>query len=585
MVDIGYDEAYIHHVRTDNLDSLRRLLDAPNSDEKEEPSASHAQIERELMDDEDTLMANADDPHSSLKRASKSRTTSKSPTKGLPGTSGKQSSHNPSPVKKSTVKGQVVTSPGKMRSDYADEIRREVMEGFNQHLDQSTSDVSPSKGGPPLRSPWDPISRKKVAPIVTNDTPPQKVPPKTSTKQSRGGKSRAEERHTRENGFDDQEEQEQERKGRYSIDLETKEQAIARYKRSKGKVMDHEVESSPSPSKKRPRDEPPSLSPSPDEIKIGGPPTRSLSRHSSTNDDDAEVEVERTVEKRAKRDIRTQESDEEFPVESIGNLMTRRAKVVGIRQGDKGKPSAKDDDVNLYQSSTARRQQQDESEGDDWSDQEKPVSAKANKVMKRLRDSISGKEDSKSPPKKKGLESTAMDDEKPPTKSRTQHKKSIRGQEPVKSDSDPDEGAEQHESKPSRKGTKRTKPVAQPADHSMSSTSSDSDQEEHVSNPKKIPRSKSMSVLAVDHQSEGPSHRARRGAATKATQLLRDKIMPDANNFADEFRRGKIRGDWEDSKKRKRDENDDDDRSKRRRSVMDSDAKASTRFVRSYLHS
>jgi mediator of DNA damage checkpoint protein 1 len=577
MVDIGYDEAIIHHVRADNVESLRHLLDAPNPDEKEEePSASHAEIERDLMDDEDTPMAKADDPRSSLKRASRSGTTSKSPTKDQSGTSGKHSSRNPSPIKMSTSKGKVVTSSEKMRSDYADEIRREVMEGFNQHLNQSTSDVSPSKGGPPLRSPWDPISRKKVAPIVTNDTPPQKSPPKkTSAKEPRGRKSRAEERHTRENGSDDQEEEAQERKGRYSIDLETKEQVVARYKRSKGKVMEVEVESSPSPSKKRPRDEAPSLSPSPDEMKVGGPPTRSVSRRSSTNDD--EVEVERTAEKRAKRDIRTQESDEEFPVESIGNLMTRRAKVVGIRQGDKGKPSVKDDEVKRRQSSTAQRQEQDESEREDWSDEEKkPVSAKANKVMKRLRDSISGKEDSKSPSKKKGRESTAMDDEKPPAKSRTQRKKPVSNQEPVGSDSDPDEGVEQHESKPPRKGTKQPKPVAQPEDHSMSSASSDSDQEGHVSNTKKIPRGKSMSVPTAD-QNEGPSQRVRRGAATKATQLLRDKVMPDANNFADEFRRGKIRGDWEDSKKRKRDENDDDDRSKRRRSTVDSDAKPSTR--------
>jgi len=244
-----------------------------------------------------------------------------------------------------------------------------------------------------------------------------------------------------------------------------------------------------------------------------------------------------------KRNIQTQESDEEFPIETQDDLISRRRKVVHAEGKSRPDPETMSSRV---ESSHPRRPTQKAERGESGASEDayrperavkKPVSAKADKAMKRLRDSISGKE--------------GAGPSKEPTRK-------VASRRQASSSRDEEDSAKEQSAKPGRKPRGGRKPKSGAKADDAFSLSSDSSDDEHPGSPSASVVSKRSSLASGQASSEDEENmaaapRARRRAATKATQLLREKIMPDANLFAQQMKMGEIRNNWEETRKRRRD--------------------------------
>ncbi|KAG8806637.1 hypothetical protein FRC17_004890 [Serendipita sp. 399] len=211
------------------------------------------------------------------------------------------------------------------------------------------------------------------------------------------------------------------------------------------------------------------------------------------------------------RVMRTQESDDEaFQIESQRDLLARRKKVL-----ESGGAKVKASGMEIKSEKSSRKEAREASGSEDSEDgdeaayrDEKTASRqgktqhKSSAALRRLRDSISGKEDS---PGRKTTGST----QKPQLENR---KSPGRNREKESSDEEEEKGDDE-----------------------------DTYEERTGSSSAQNHRSRTGST---NGDTEEGRPRGKRGAATEAAQRLHT-IMPDANLFEEQRRKGKIRGEWE----------------------------------------
>lgn len=245
-----------------------------------------------------------------------------------------------------------------------------------------------------------------------------------------------------------------------------------------------------------------------------------------------------------KRNIQTQESDEEFRVETQDDLISRRRKVVGAAEklrplGIDISPDTLAKDGHIYPHRSMKKEipeEPDDSEDDYKRDGngKKAASSKAGKAIKRLRDSISGKEGAAST-KKGGSKSTA--------------RKAI--PTPDSDDSESEDAPKAERKPPAKKAAANKRKGKSKAPETPDLTPAPSENDEPAA-PSTPSLSKPVSSELSSEEDKTQIPRARRGAATRATQLLHESIMPDANRFAQQMKAGDVRNDWEETKKRPR---------------------------------
>ncbi|KIM22220.1 hypothetical protein M408DRAFT_28858 [Serendipita vermifera MAFF 305830] len=370
--------------------------------------------------------------------------------------------------------------------------------------------TQPSKTGasastaPLLRSPWDPSPTKVSSGVVTNDSPVEFRRPgrKRRVHQDKPAKvHRAKQAPVTVRDADEDEED-------------------ARPKASKRSTAKHRAHEVAQPDDSSAEDEP-------------------TIRHREAKQDDTRRE---SNGKGKKRNIQTQESDEEFRVETQDDLISRRRKVVNAteNQGPLGidiSPDTFARNGHVY----PRRSMRKEEDASDSEQQErkgkKPITSKADKAIKRLRNSISGKEDADTTKGGKGKG-------KAETRKRTV---------PANTDDSEIEDVSEPEPQPQikKRAAVKGKGKGKPKKSETASITPALSENEHAAAPSTSSRPSSSQLSSEEEETQNP--RPRRGAATKATQVLKEKIMPDANRFAQEMKVGDVRNDWEENKKRRRD--------------------------------
>ncbi|KAG8868246.1 hypothetical protein FRC20_003758 [Serendipita sp. 405] len=234
--------------------------------------------------------------------------------------------------------------------------------------------------------------------------------------------------------------------------------------------------------------------------------------------DEGNVLLSSSKKKGKMRVMRTQDSDEEeFQIESQKGLMARRKKVVdaGAAVPTKNKDTAPETTMKNERVRKMWRGTSEEDESDDGAayrhrkeDSKHAKEPKMGTAMRRLRDSISGKEDSSGAKVKEGVKKKpdSSRSRKPVEKSRKEEKASSGGEE------------EEEE---------------------------EEDSEIAVTGTKSAGRSVTTSTMGRGTTTtEEGRERGKRGAAAQAAQRLHS-IMPDANLFEEQKKKGKIRGEWE----------------------------------------
>ncbi|KAG8810653.1 hypothetical protein FRC19_004386 [Serendipita sp. 401] len=240
--------------------------------------------------------------------------------------------------------------------------------------------------------------------------------------------------------------------------------------------------------------------------------------------DEGNVLLSSSKKKGKMRVMRTQDSDEEeFQIESQKGLMARRKKVVDAgaavptkTKGTKPETTMKNERVRKMWRGTSEEDESDDGAAyrDKKGYSKHAKEPKMGTAMRRLRDSISGKEDSSGAKVKEGVkkkpESTTS--RKPVEKTRKEEKASSGGEE----DED------------------------------------DEDSEIFVARTTTAGRSVTTSTTGRGTTTtEEGRERGKRGAAAQAAQRLHS-IMPDANLFEEQKKKGKIRGEWEEQDGQKR---------------------------------
>lgn len=562
MTSIGYQPEYIEDICAGRQSSIRQLVEAvtiasSSIQDEQEPSTSLVQVEKELMRDEDVYMESVEEPPEASYSPLTSPTSLKTNNVVMQRESARSKDHLSSMASPITKKGRGAQQGGSTEplfnsQEYRKEVENVVRGGFDANADLNrTISGRTSAHLNLLRSPWDPSPKKGSRPPVTNDTPPQSQEAIPRKMLERGPRHRTPDVRTPVRSRRDLGKSDDDEDSGSPLDVQERIQTRSDRKMTKSTIQrpsrkensrNVEITRSLSPAEAQMQDQNPPSSPS---SSVHG--ERAATPHpipSST--------------KRAKRDIHTQDSDEEFEIESPGNLLTRRTKVSGTR------PAHESPERNTTDAKRGKRtelnQGGDESDEDDWADKGKPVSARADKAMRRLRDSISGKEDNRPNTGKKVPTEDEDVDMQPRTRGSIR-RKSARSDVEGNTEDDSSEALEPE----FERRTRTTRDKKGDGQASLSTKG----HRRHTSDP------------STDGHGKREESHARRSAAAKATQVLHDKIMPDANRFASEFKSGNIRGDWEE-KKRKRDENDDDDRKRRRKvvgEVGEVGVKRTARFV------
>lgn len=364
----------------------------------------------------------------------------------------------------------------------------------------------PSKA---LRSPWDPSPTKRPSGRVVNDTPPRKAsqPSLAAAVLSASKKERVEMARKLDVDYGLPEE------------LEPEEPDSPIPKKAKGKE----------------RAQPLSRSDSPE-------PVPGMDK---AEDVDINYRHPEATNKGKKRVMQTQSSDSDVKIESQNNLLTRRKKTI-VAGAARPSKTLKEVDEAPHE----ERPDSGESDANAAGHKQSRVAHLAQSgAVRRLRDSISGK--TEPPRRRRPQKQMDMDDTDEPmaAKSKAQAKGKGRKQPKTKQESSDSEINEEEESG----DAKEIDPAGR-----------------HPGKPKRNsgpPPSNSEPGSESDVPNEPEtSAGGRRKAAAQAAQRLH-QIMPDANRFDEELRRGSVRGDWEDPKKRRRDEHSEGERHVKRRSV------------------
>lgn len=320
-------------------------------------------------------------------------------------------------------------------------------------------------------------------------------------------------------------------------------------------------------------------------------PTSTSKASTKEKEKDVSTTKKSSTGKSPKRNIQTQESDEEFQIESQGDLSARRKKILSAKTDHRGLVTKKsvdvmdvdsDLDIQLVQAmqistkvgpprgkakakqSKGEQTKDNDGSGDEYQVEKKErLSSNAKAAMKKLRDSISGKDDLKAPkadtPKGKEERPKASNIAgQPRSRAKTKQKDTDDEQDQYYDDANNyDDQDDSHIDQDDSLPTMRQRSAStDPSSDKPAPPTEDGSRRPSKATKARAPTSKHASTAprkSTEHgDSPEPPVRARRGAAERASDLLHNKIMPDVNLFAEQIRKGDVRGDWEDTNVRRR---------------------------------